>query len=625
MTPLGCIGRRWAPLLLAVLVLAALVAGAETAAQQAAVRAAPDTIRQAGEKVNESLRPYAFVAFLYGNYYALPVRVMMQSLRLHQAPGVLFEPPGGVGGPLDALTVERAGAERAADAAERPHALRVVLVTRDVSEAALDQLHRDGLYTLQVEYVQNPYEHVKKVNRRFHDVMAKLQVFALEQFEQLVYLDADTLVLGDMHDAFQCGDFCATFINPCHFNSGVMVIKPSRERYRDMLHRLATTESYDGGDQGFLNVYFARLYDAPAFHPGTAERGGPMRRLPFGYHLDHIVYYPRMRWDIPERCGGRRAVEFMGIPYFKPWQWWTYPFFDLSWEWYWARRSLRDPHPPDHHTGPTSVLLRLAAIYLAGYSATMVVWRRMAVSGGGAGRRRRSAAGAAEEWLCRLRPVRYFLEMDERVYLFAGVFVGMSGWVVCTLLSVASMPMFTSPHTADLVYVHTKALLSYLWMLLLGVVCSRRHRLSDAKRSCGNVWLRTLAMALADALAPPAVFAATWRVHWSSIFQKIAVLLLILGIYLVVLNAMYAHLVVLWARLGASLAERDRARSKSLQTELNDTDFAAAVTELATEYRSSHSEDNSPGYPRTGSVTPTEAAGAGGGAVAHQRYQYRSP
>lgn len=569
---------------------------------------------------SSKLRPLAFVTFLYGNAYVLPARVMMYSLRSHQLKGALFEPPGGVAGELDEDVLEAAAAIRTRDKARMPHALALALVTPDVSAQARAQLHQDGVYTLEVRRVRNPYTGGDRYNSRFDDVLAKLQVFALEQFEKVVYIDADALVLGNIHDLFQCGDFCAAFINPCHFNSGVMVIQPSQALFEDMLRKLATTESYDGGDQGFLNVYFSDLFYAPGFGEGDQHRGGQLRRLPFGYHLDHIIYYPRLRWEVPDRCGGLRIVEFMGVPLFKPWQWWTYPVMDLSWEWYSMRSRLPNPYPPNYNLGARWVAARFLGVYACMYLLWVFMTNRLGLSAGN--RRRRAPFLAIENWLLQSRIVRALFALDDRLYLYVMVIIGMTGWLATTLMAAFCVPMLTTPYLAIAIYIHFKVLFTFVWMLGFGLICMRRHRLPDAKHARGGVLFRLLCYALADASAPPIVFGIAWHIPWSSFFAKVFGLLFCLPFYLIGLNATYAHLVLLWARQGAAIAERDRARSRSLNAAPDDPDLALVFSDLARENHAAVLFEESP-TTNASRRTPPNLSGPVN--ATGTRYQLRSP
>ena len=49
---------------------------------------------------------------------------------------------------------------------------------------------------------------------------------------------------------------------PDRFNAGVLVLRPSLEVFQDMMAKMEATNSYDGGDTGFLNAYFNDWYSS---------------------------------------------------------------------------------------------------------------------------------------------------------------------------------------------------------------------------------------------------------------------------------------------------------------------------------------------------------------------------
>ena len=63
----------------------------------------------------------------------------------------------------------------------------------------------------------------------------------------VVYLDADTVVRKNIEDLFLCEKFCANLKHSERLNSGVMVVEPSHEVFKDMLTKVATLPSYTGG------------------------------------------------------------------------------------------------------------------------------------------------------------------------------------------------------------------------------------------------------------------------------------------------------------------------------------------------------------------------------------------
>ena len=67
---------------------------------------------------------------------------------------------------------------------------------------------------------------------RFAQVFTKLRVWELHDFDRVVWLDADTIVVKNVDDLFEREGFAAgpDFFKPDHFNSGVMVLSSLRRR-----------------------------------------------------------------------------------------------------------------------------------------------------------------------------------------------------------------------------------------------------------------------------------------------------------------------------------------------------------------------------------------------------------
>lgn len=148
----------------------------------------------------------------------------------------------------------------------------------------------------------------------------KLHLWELTQYEKVLYLDSDVLPLdSDIFKIFdhvsnQTSDQIAAVPDcgwPDLFNSGVMVIKPSKEKYQE-LHELATKElSIDGADQGILNQFFN-----PMCHDG--DRLTEWIRLPFFYNVTSpnagYQYSPAIKFF----ANKLKLVHFIGKN--KPWK-----------------------------------------------------------------------------------------------------------------------------------------------------------------------------------------------------------------------------------------------------------------------------------------------------------------
>lgn len=292
----------------------------------------------------------AYVSLLYGNYYALPLRTMMRSL-LENSP--------------DAKSGQRE---------------RVVIVTGSTSMGTVEQLRSDGITVKRISTVRSPYAEDAGFDTRFESVLTKLAIFNMTEYSRIVFVDADALVTRDMSDTFACGRFCAAFINPCHFNSGLMLVTPSSALFLDMIRALPKLPSYDGGDQGFLNSYYPQMLTAPMYDPEAAGRNTSdlnFVRLPSAYHMDHGAFYPRLRWDhAASRCGGAmREEEWLGPAFAKPWLWYTYFGLDQSWVWHKYRSQIVQPYPEGTRTDNSAYVI-IAASY-AVFCSQLVAGHRL--------------------------------------------------------------------------------------------------------------------------------------------------------------------------------------------------------------------------------------------------------
>ncbi|CAK9173219.1 unnamed protein product [Ilex paraguariensis] len=80
----------------------------------------------------------------------------------------------------------------------------------------------DGARVVRVENLKNPYRDQNNFDSRFKLTLNKLYAWSLVDYDRVVMLDADNLFLQKTDELFQCGQFCAVFINPCVFHTGLL-------------------------------------------------------------------------------------------------------------------------------------------------------------------------------------------------------------------------------------------------------------------------------------------------------------------------------------------------------------------------------------------------------------------
>lgn len=185
----------------------------------------------------------------------------------------------------------------------------VCLLTKEVSP------HMQGLCRLIFDYVEivDVLDSKDEVNLALLArpdlgvTFTKLHCWRLTQYQKAVFLDADTLVIQNIDDLFERGELSAAPDPgwPDCFNSGVFVFVPDMGTYAHLLDFAVTTGSFDGGDQGLLNLFFSNW--------ATKDI---RRHLPFVYNVISQSLYSyapalaRFRNHI-------RVVHFIGKE--KPW------------------------------------------------------------------------------------------------------------------------------------------------------------------------------------------------------------------------------------------------------------------------------------------------------------------
>ncbi|KAL3523724.1 hypothetical protein ACH5RR_016558 [Cinchona calisaya] len=242
-----------------------------------------------GDLGSSSSKGEAYVTLLYGDEFLLGVRVLGKSIR-------------DTGGSTKDM---------------------VVLVSDGVSHYATELLQADGWIVEKISLLANPNQVRPK---RFWGVYTKLKIFNMTKYKKVVYLDADTIVVKNIEELFKCGKFCANLKHSERLNSGVMVVEPSEELFKDMTSKVNTLPSYTGGDQGFLNSYYVGFANAHVFEPDLSpevlnSRPFPeMERLSTLYNADVGLYMLANKWMVDEKA--LRVIHYTLGP-LKPWDWWT--------------------------------------------------------------------------------------------------------------------------------------------------------------------------------------------------------------------------------------------------------------------------------------------------------------
>ncbi|XP_058466010.1 mucin-2 isoform X5 [Malaya genurostris] len=135
----------------------------------------------------------------------------------------------------------------------------------------------------------------------------KIHCWRLVQFEKCVFLDADTLVLRNCDELFEREELSAApdVGWPDCFNSGVYVYRPSIDTFSSILDFAVQHGSFDGGDQGLLNLYFSDW--------ATKDIS---KHLPFVYNTSSVASYSYLP-AFKQFGQNTKILHFIGTV--KPW------------------------------------------------------------------------------------------------------------------------------------------------------------------------------------------------------------------------------------------------------------------------------------------------------------------
>lgn len=161
-----------------------------------------------------------------------------------------------------------------------------VLVTPNVSKPVLNILEQLNLTYYITDAIEKPefVNYNKRIQPRFTKTWAlcltKLKIFGMTQFDKIIFLDSDIMVLKNLDNLFECphmtsaldGEYFNLWPDDPHFNSGILVISPSEEEYKNLTDYITnfSFEAWDRmqciADQELLNIYYSDWKDKEECH-----------------------------------------------------------------------------------------------------------------------------------------------------------------------------------------------------------------------------------------------------------------------------------------------------------------------------------------------------------------------
>ncbi|KAH7680926.1 Glucuronosyltransferase protein [Dioscorea alata] len=136
----------------------------------------------------------------------------------------------------------------------------VILVDETISEHHKEGLEAAGWKIRIIQRIRNPKAERDAYNEWNY---SKFRLWQLTDYDKIIFIDADLLILRNIDFLFTFPEITATGNNGTLFNSGVMVIEPSNCTFQLLMDHINEIESYNGGDQGYLNEIFTWWHRIP--------------------------------------------------------------------------------------------------------------------------------------------------------------------------------------------------------------------------------------------------------------------------------------------------------------------------------------------------------------------------
>lgn len=189
----------------------------------------------------------------------------------------------------------------------------VILVDDSISNYHRSGLEAAGWKIRTIQRIRNPKAEKDAYNEWNY---SKFRLWQLTDYDKIIFIDADLLILRNIDFLFAMPEISATGNNATLFNSGVMVIEPSNCTFNLLMKHINEIESYNGGDQGYLNEIFTWWHRIPRhmnflkhFWIGDEEEKKQMKTRLFG--ADPPILY---------------VLHYLGV---KPWL--CFRDYDCNW------------------------------------------------------------------------------------------------------------------------------------------------------------------------------------------------------------------------------------------------------------------------------------------------------
>ncbi|CAN6466669.1 unnamed protein product [Victoria cruziana] len=188
----------------------------------------------------------------------------------------------------------------------------VILVDRSITPPTRLALQSAGWKVHEITRIRNPYAKKNSYNEYNY---SKLRLWQLTQYDRVIFIDSDIIVLRNLDVLFSFPQLSAAGNDGVIFNSGIMVIEPSKCMFKNLMRETKKVVSYNGGDQGFLNEVFT-----------------------WWHRLPRRINYLKNRWStgtmevkIKDQLYGSDPPKLYGVHYLGMKPWLCYRDYDCNW------------------------------------------------------------------------------------------------------------------------------------------------------------------------------------------------------------------------------------------------------------------------------------------------------
>ncbi|XP_031131845.1 putative UDP-glucuronate:xylan alpha-glucuronosyltransferase 4 [Ipomoea triloba] len=137
----------------------------------------------------------------------------------------------------------------------------ILLADSSISPKSLRALQQAGWKIKPIQRIRSPHAKNHAYNEWNY---SKLRIWEqLTEYEKAMFVDSDVVVFKNMDEFFVYPELSAAKNHGHLFNSGVMIVEPSKCTFESLMEKRPDVVSYNGGDQGFLNEMFAWWHRLP--------------------------------------------------------------------------------------------------------------------------------------------------------------------------------------------------------------------------------------------------------------------------------------------------------------------------------------------------------------------------